>query len=493
MRLDKSNLSFFIGLNILVVGLITGASYYHTPLQGGKDTVVYLIHLASLQFTVAGLLYILSLSRLIFNWILCPLLFIYSGFAFWGYSQDISITPHLIQAILESKADIAVDLINLPFVLYLGCTALLLYVMTRWRTKLKSVKIWSLNTLLALLCLGLYPILETLRPGSLQNRLPYNLVYALAEYGQQPSLKLNLNPEVELIQDQDSLLVVLVVGESVRADHLSINGYDRETTPELKATEELLTFPNIRTTHTYTGASLPQILTDQGQERKDEVYTSVYSVLKKANFHTYWIGNQTLEASYAPVVKTNDSVILIDAFKSVFSFDKRKDAALLKPFDDMIPAHSRSVVSLHMIGSHWWYEDRYTAQERKFTPVIDSKYIPALSSQQMINSYDNTLAYLDGFLTQVIEKLKDFSGPSMMVYISDHGEQLGENGKWLHAQAGDAAKNPAYLMWFSQRYQERFPENVAYFREAAAQKSTTDRVYYDLLQICGLKTPNLLY
>lgn len=491
MRLDKSNLSFFIGLNILVVGLITGASYYHIPLQGGKDTLVYLVHLISLQVTVAGVLYVLSLSRLIFYWVLSPLLFIYAGFAFWGYSQDISITPHLLQAILETKADIAVDLINLPFVIYLGSTALLLYGMARWRARLKSVKIWSLNTFVAFMCLGLYPTLEALRPGSLQNRLPYNLVYALAEYTQQPGLKLDLDPEVKRIKDQDSLLVVLVVGESVRADHLSINGYKRETTPNLEALEDLITFPNISTTHTYTGASLPQILTDQGQERKDQRYTSIYSVLNKAAFETFWVGNQTLEKSYAPVVATNDSVVLIDAFKSVFSFDKRKDHDLLTPLEHYLPSVSRSVLSLHMIGSHWWYEDRYTDKERIFTPVIDSKYIPALSPEQMINSYDNTLVYLDRFLYQVIEKLKDFSGPSVMVYISDHGEQLGENGKWLHAQAGEAAKNPAYMMWFSQRYQERFPENVAYFREAAAQKTTTDRVYYDLLHICGIKTPNL--
>ncbi len=491
MRLDKSNLSFFIGLNILVVGLITGASYYHIPLQGGKDTLVYLVHLISLQVTVAGVLYVLSLSRLIFYWVLSPLLFIYAGFAFWGYSQDISITPHLLQAILETKADIAVDLINLPFVIYLGSTALLLYGMARWRARLKSVKILSLNTFVAFMCLGLYPTLEALRPGSLQNRLPYNLVYALAEYTQQPGLKLDLDPEVKRIKDHDSLLVVLVVGESVRADHLSINGYKRETTPNLEALEDLITFPNISTTHTYTGASLPQILTDQGQERKDQRYTSIYSVLNKAAFETFWVGNQTLEKSYAPVVATNDSVVLIDAFKSVFSFDKRKDHDLLTPLEHYLPSVSRSMLSLHMIGSHWWYEDRYTDKERIFTPVIDSKYIPALSPEQMINSYDNTLVYLDRFLYQVIEKLKDFSGPSVMVYISDHGEQLGENGKWLHAQAGEAAKNPAYMMWFSQRYQERFPENVAYFREAAAQKTTTDRVYYDLLHICGIKTPNL--
>lgn len=189
----------------------------------------------------------------------------------------------------------------------------------------------------------------------------------------------------------------------------------------------------------------------------------------------------------APVINTNDTVVLIDAFKSVFSFDKRKDADLLEPFKAFLPQASRSVVSLHMIGSHWWYEDRYTDRERIFTPVIDSKYIPSLSSEQMINAYDNTLVYLDGFLASLIETLEQTKIPSVMIYISDHGEQLGEDGKWLHAQAGDAAKNPAYLMWFSQDYQRQHPETLDYFKEAAKRKSTTDRVFYDLLLISGLK------
>ena len=163
----------------------------------------------------------------------------------------------------------------------------------------------------------------------------------------------------------------------MRADHLSINGYPRNTTPRLNEIQGIISFTGLRTAHTYTAASLPQILTDQGQMVKDTTYTSIYSVLNRANFQTHWLGNQTLERGYAPIVATNDSVVLIDAYKNVFSFNKRKDQDLMLPLKAILPNSSRNVISLHMIGSHWWYEDRYENRHRRFTPVIDSKYIRA--------------------------------------------------------------------------------------------------------------------
>ncbi len=140
-----------------------------------------------------------------------------------------------------------------------------------------------------------------------------------------------------------------------------------------------------------------------------------------------------------------------------------------------------------MIGSHWWYENRYTDQERMFTPVIDSKYIPSLTSEQLVNSYDNTLVYLDGFIHKVIQKLKAEETPSVMVYVSDHGEQLGEDNKWLHAQAGDAAKNPAYFIWFSNSFIEKYPEKIQRIQKIKEDTLTTDVVFYHLLDLMGIE------
>ncbi len=481
----KQHILFHLCLNTLVVFFITGASYYHLPLSGFKDTLTYFNHLLILQSSVAGILYFLSFNLWVFWLFFSPLFFLFSAFAFWAYTQDISVTPHLIQAAFESKPDIAIDIISGPFMAYLSLSTVIIYLMNRWRKAIGKSPQPLLFGLLAAALFSLYPLTENFRPGTLQNRLPYNVVSSISEYQKRPSLTLNqIIPDLE--HHQDSLVMILVLGESVRADHLGVNGYERNTTPELSQISGIISFKKLYTEHTYTAASLPQILTDQGQVLKDTTYTSVYSILNRADFQTHWLGNQTLERGYAPVVTTNDSVVLIDAFKNVFSFNKRKDEDLLPPLKAILPNVSRSVISLHMIGSHWWYEDRYKDKNRRFTPVIDSKYIPSLSPEQLINSYDNTILYLDEFLSLLINELKQHNTPSVLVYISDHGEQLGENGKWLHAQAGEAAKNPAYLIWFSQDYKYRYPEIEKYFQESALEKATTDRVFYDLLKLTGI-------
>ena len=115
----KTVVKFHILLNLFVVIFITGASYYHIPFQGFKDTSIYLLHLLSLQITVAGFLYFLSLNKWVFRIFFSLLFIIFCGFSFWAYSQDISVTEHLIHSVIETKPDIAFDLITLPYIGYL--------------------------------------------------------------------------------------------------------------------------------------------------------------------------------------------------------------------------------------------------------------------------------------------------------------------------------------------------------------------------------------
>lgn len=488
---NKSIILFHLVTNLVVVIFITGASYYHTPLNGIKDTAVYGLHLIALQTSVAGFIYLLTLSRWVFRLVFGPLFFILCCYSFWGYSQDISITPHLIQALFETKPDIAIDLISFPYLIFIGISIIILLVLIKWQSSINPRLNWPVYLTASLCCISVFWILEQKRPGSLKNRLPYNIYYAVKSYTKKPNLKLNKQiPEVT--HHSDALKMILVLGESVRADHLSINGYNRPTTPKLEQQNGLISFPNVYTEHTYTAVSLPQILTNQGQVQNDSEYFSIYDILNKANYKTYWVGNQALEKSYTPIVKTNDSIHLIDAFKSVFSFDKLRDESLIPVAANILEQNPRSVISLHMIGSHWWYEDRYSPKEKVFSPVIDSKYIPSLTPEQLINSYDNTLVYLDKFMNKLIGVLEDEETPTVLVYISDHGEQLGEDGKWLHAQSGKATKNPAYMMWFSESYTKKYPKVVNELKETTKINSTTDRVFYDVLSLLGINFANKL-
>ena len=140
-----------------------------------------------------------------------------------------------------------------------------------------------------------------------------------------------------------------------------------------------------------------------------------------------------------------------------------------------------------MIGSHWWYESRYTDEFRKFKPVIDSKHIPSLPKEQIVNSYDNTVLYLDYFLNETIEIIEKSKSKTILIYLSDHGEILGENGKWLHAQNDDASTNPAMIVWYSNSFKETYPEKIQNLKLNSLKKITTDFFYNSILDLLDIQ------
>ena len=487
-RLYK-NIGFHLLMNIVVVIFITGASYYHTPLEGGKDTLVYLFHLILLQITVAGFLYIFSLYKWVF-WIAFPTLFIfYCTFSFWAYTQDMSVTPQLIQAVFETKPDIAADLIIFPYFLFLLGGLLVVLLLIKFYNKLESRKGIFLFLPMALACIGLYFVLENKRPNTLDSRLPYNVISGIKTYYEKPTLKLNTDlPEIS--KSEDSLKVVFILGETVREDHIGLNGYERNTTP-LLAKQNVISYSKLHTDHTYTGASVPQLLTDQNLKDDRTTYTSLYSVVNQSKIPTTWIGNQTLEISYGPIVETNQEVILVDKYKSEYSFSKEMDEIMLPSMDSVLNSGPNQLITLHMIGSHWYYENRYTEKFRKYKPVIDSKYIPSVTQEEMINSYDNTILYLDDFMNSIIERLKEETVPTALIYVSDHGEYLGEDGQYLHAAGGDVLKNPAYILWFSDKYKEEHDEVVDRINDLKNNALTTDIIFHTILDILRIDKPDL--
>src|SRR5690606_10916601 len=121
---------------------------------------------------------------------------------------------------------------------------------------------------------------------------------------------------------------------------------------------------------------------------------------------TIWIGNQTPEKSYLPFIENSTQRIFVDPTHSEFSFSKALDETMLPEFQKELKPNQSQFMLIHMMGSHWYYENRYPIEFQKFKPVIQSKYIPSNSAESMINSYDNTLVYLDYFIYKIIQTLK---------------------------------------------------------------------------------------
>jgi lipid A ethanolaminephosphotransferase len=171
----KGLVSFHLAVNIAIVIFITGASYYHTPLEGGKDTLVYLGHLALLQSTVAGFIYFLTLNKWLFRLVFSALFLFFCSFSFFVYTQDISVTPGLIQAVFETTPDVAIDLITLPYIAFLIAATLVLVFFIKWHNRLRAKKAIFLFSIIAAACIALFFITELKRLNTLKSRLPYNV------------------------------------------------------------------------------------------------------------------------------------------------------------------------------------------------------------------------------------------------------------------------------------------------------------------------------
>jgi glucan phosphoethanolaminetransferase (alkaline phosphatase superfamily) len=109
------------------------------------------------------------------------------------------------------------------------------------------------------------------------------------------------------------------------------------------------------------------------------------------------------------------------------------------------------------------------------------------SKEALVNSYDNTILYLDSFLNTLIERLKKSSKKTILIYISDHGETLGEDGMWLHAQEHEASKNPAMLVWFSENFKTSYPIKTQKLKHKKQDSIATDFLFHSVLDLGGIQ------
>lgn len=477
----KKIVIFHIILNIVFALCITLSSYVHIPLSSTEGKLMYFVHLCVIQASFAGVIYFLSLNKFVFKVVFSTLFLVFSFIAFWVYTINISISGALLEATFTTKSYIIKDLFSLELILYILAMVLVLWFILKQYKKLKPRRGILFFAPISVLLIALFFYADYKRTNSFRSKLPYTVFYSLGEYFTNHDIKLKTIKTVE--EEVPNLKIVLVLGESLRADHLGLNGYHRETTPLLSKRNQVVSFNSIFTNKGNTALSLPCILTDQSiySENNDSLQ-SVYSVFNALNVPTHWIGNQLLETSYKPIVETNSSVEIIDKLKSYWNVNKKRDLELLPKFKEHLSTNAEGLFTLHMIGSHWWYEDKYTDEFRTFKPVIDSKYIPSLEKEEIINSYDNTILYLDNFLDTVISILEQEKEPIIMIYIADHGESLGENGRWLHSHT-EGLNKPGMVVWYSEGFKTNFPQKVEALNSNKEKEFSTDIIYHSLIDL----------
>lgn len=301
---------------------------------------------------------------------------------------------------------------------------------------------------------------------------------------------------VEQHPDSISEIYVLVVGETSRADHWQINGYERPTNPKLSQRKDIFSFPKALSESNTTHKSVPLLLSHlDSSTYGDSIYVvkSILSLFREAGFHTAFISNQRRNGSFIDFFgeEADTTIFLKDNPASNFT---GSDLDLLEEFDKIIsPQERKQLIVLHTYGSHFSYRDRYTDLHRKFTPD-DYKEASLGQKEKLINAYDNTILLTDDVLAGVIERIEHLN-PDMaaMIYTSDHGEDLYDDNRNLFLHASPCPSfyqlRVPFVVWLSQGYAEAMPNAVAALHRNQDCRISSSRSFFDTAtRLAGIST-----
>ena len=288
------------------------------------------------------------------------------------------------------------------------------------------------------------------------------------------------------------LLTVLIVGETVRAANWGLNGYKRNTTPEL-ARRGVINFTDVTACGTSTDVSLPCMFSRVGRAGydRDRILSeeSILSVIERAGVTVRWADNQSgckgacTDAMTVPVAKNPTDC------PSGVCWDK----AMLGNIDEALQSTARrELLVLHSMGNHgpaYWHRTPPTF--RPFGTGCLKDDLGDCRPDDVIVSYDNAVAYADSFLAAAIDKLAAVRDRDVvLLYVSDHGESLGEKGLWLHGapywtHLSEQVKVPM-ILWMNDSARHRFN-----FKVPAGNVATPvshDNLADTLFDLTGVRT-----
>ncbi|QSL86567.1 phosphoethanolamine transferase [Pseudomonas atacamensis] len=452
---------------------------------------------------------------------LLTLLFLVSaGVAYFMSQYGVMIDAGMFRNFAETNVTEVRDLLSLKlfaYILLLGVLpCLLLWKVPvsyrRWHRELFSKVIVSVASaaVIGVVALANYQGLSSLFRNHHEIRLmlvPSNYIGASIGYlqeqvvsAQQPFIKIGedaqRNPDLQL-QPRKSL-TVLVVGESARAQNFGILGYDRDTTPQLDKEAGLIAFTDVHSCGTETAVSVPCMFSNMGRKdynaSKAKNEEGLLDVLKRAGIDVIWRDNQSGCKGTCDRVRVQDVSKLQDP--ALCANSECRDEILLQGLQSFIDHLDKdTVLVLHQMGSHGPdYFKRYPKEYEHFTPVCESNALNNCSRESIVNGYDNTLVYTDHVLASLIDVLRSNQDKvdTAMLYLSDHGESLGEYNLFLHGTpymlAPEQQKHVAMLAWFSDSYQKAYSVDTHCLQLSRDKPLSQDNLFHSMLGLLEVRS-----
>lgn len=293
------------------------------------------------------------------------------------------------------------------------------------------------------------------------------------------------------------VVTVIVAGESARAMNFSLNGYTRQTNPMLER-RDVVNFPNVTSCGTETSVSLRCMFSGYARrdfsKRKATSRESLMDVFRHAGIDAYWWDNDGGSKGVADGIRYESFMIRTDS-EHCRGGTCQDDIFLDQLERKIAEVTSDTVIVLHQRGSHGpAYYLRYPDDYGPFKPDCRSEQLTDCSPEEIVNAYDNTIVYTDRFLARVIDMLDQHrqTATGAMLYISDHGESLGENGLYFHAtpyaSAPPEQTRVPLITWFSEDYRRMAGLDAKCLAALTSSQYSHDNIFHTLLGMMSVET-----
>ena len=308
--------------------------------------------------------------------------------------------------------------------------------------------------------------------------------------------------KIEITRNDSELpWVIFILGESTNRNHMSLYGYDKPTTPHLQRRlnqNEFVLFSDCISGATETMPVCQRLFTFfDNRESTDKpwyFYTNLFDILKTAGYHTAWLSNQEVTGIYGNVPRAyadrcdeKKFTTIHDTETMIYEYDEK----LLPLLDDSLRKNSsaKNFYVLHLLGTHLNYRARYPDKFNVFK--ADSEPAPTAFQRAYQADYDNAVLYNDFIVDEIIKRFEDKD--AIIIYISDHGENVFEDGILLgHGPAGNDKwqYEIPMIVWTSELCKKNHPELVKKISAAKDKPFMTDDMIHALLDLMKIETPD---
>ncbi|RZI47262.1 DUF1705 domain-containing protein [Rickettsiales endosymbiont of Peranema trichophorum] len=406
----------------------------------------------------------------------------------FGKSFDIGV----LQDMIGVEWDLVREYLSVRLVLGLIAALSFGILLSRYRTNLLMQAKGKALALTIIILFGLSGYYDYAKYGFYTTRLvsqaymPFSVFYNLDLYFRKYGIfKQEVKTKKDISQlykfnlkrkSQDPIVVVMVIGESLRGDMFYPNGKTTyENAPHLMQLKDFVSFKNATSSSSSTRVSIPYMMTRAIPKNWEQATseTSIISIFKKLGFKTAWIGTQgafrTYDFSYGSIAMEADKTIIRSDIRRDSGEENVYDEYLLPYLDQFLKDNQGNnlFITLHMMGSHWIFDQRYPEAFKKFHPTCNSKSPSNCERNELLNSYHNSVLYSDWVLKQVINRLEDQK--AFLLFASDHGYSLYEKGYFGNAYEGEEELTEQYdiamFAWASEKYLQEFKANYNQLRK----------------------------